>query len=395
MPKVELNYEAFKKSLGKNYSLSELEKYLSIAKAEIDDYQEEEGILKVELNDTNRPDLWSRMGLVRQLKSYWQKESFSYSFFSTKENPIDSQERVIKVQKGLENIRPFIAGFVAQGKEIDKILLNELIQIQEKITWNYGQKRKAIAMGIYRSKSIKYPISYQACDPKTTSFIPLGEDKHYTFSQVLEHLPKGKEFGHLLKDKPFHPVLKDSKGEILSYPLILNSQFLGCVEEGDSDIFVELTGTFLESLLLATSIVACDLSDLGFEIKPVKVEYPDKSSYTTPLYFQKKRTLSLDSLKKITGEDFSVADVEQSLFRMGIEHLDWKNPKVCEVSPPVYRNDFLHEVDLIEDIVIGYGLNRFKSQEISSYTQGGLTQAEETSRLVKNLMVGMGFQEML
>ena len=48
------------------------------------------------------------------------------------------------------------------------------------------------------------------------------------------------------------------------------------------DLFIELTGTEMESLLLACSIVACDLADAGHEIHPVSVEYTADATSIRP-----------------------------------------------------------------------------------------------------------------
>jgi len=91
---------------------------------------------------------------------------------------------------------------------------------------------------------------------------------------ILKEHPKGKEFGWIVSRYSKYPYLEDSEGNTLSFPPIINSAHLGAIKVGDSSLFIELTGTDINSLLLATSIAACDLADAGFIIKPVKVEYP-------------------------------------------------------------------------------------------------------------------------
>ena len=59
MPKIETGARYFYEQVGKTLTTEELEAILPVA-AELDDYDGE--ILKIELNDTNRPDLWSPGG---------------------------------------------------------------------------------------------------------------------------------------------------------------------------------------------------------------------------------------------------------------------------------------------------------------------------------------------
>jgi phenylalanyl-tRNA synthetase beta chain len=65
------------------------------------------------------------------------------------------------------------------------------------------------------------------------------------------------------------------------------------------------------------------------------------------------------------------------------------------VSPPPFRNDFLHPVDVIEEIMIGRGMASFAPVMPREFTVGRLTRMEERARQVRDLMVGLGYQEMI
>ena len=65
------------------------------------------------------------------------------------------------------------------------------------------------------------------------------------------------------------------------------------------------------------------------------------------------------------------------------------------IECPEYRNDFLHEVDVAEDVMIGHGLNLFTPVMPTDFTVGRLSPVEEFSRKVKDIMTGLGFQEMM
>ncbi|MFA7671466.1 MAG: phenylalanine--tRNA ligase subunit beta, partial [Sphaerochaetaceae bacterium] len=65
------------------------------------------------------------------------------------------------------------------------------------------------------------------------------------------------------------------------------------------------------------------------------------------------------------------------------------------ITVPQYRNDFLHEVDVIEDVMIGHGMGNFEPQMPSDSTIGRLTDSETFARKAKDIMVGLGFQEMM
>ncbi|HEQ70922.1 MAG TPA: phenylalanine--tRNA ligase subunit beta, partial [Spirochaetia bacterium] len=160
MPKIEVNRKLFFERVGKKLALEDLVDLLECAKAELDGVLEEQDVLKIELNDTNRPDLWSTMGLARQLAAYLGGAEKKYDFFSTPEKAAPTGGKRVIVDKKLQHIRPFIAAFVAAGTPVDEPRLVDMIQSQEKLCGNFGSKRKSIAMGIYRSDIIAYPVRY-------------------------------------------------------------------------------------------------------------------------------------------------------------------------------------------------------------------------------------------
>ncbi len=65
------------------------------------------------------------------------------------------------------------------------------------------------------------------------------------------------------------------------------------------------------------------------------------------------------------------------------------------VAPPEYRNDFLHAVDAIEEIMIGRGMESFEPVMPRDFTVGRISVAEQYSRRVRDTMVGLGYQEMI
>jgi phenylalanyl-tRNA synthetase beta chain len=423
MPKIEVNEELFYTLAGQPggwKNKDEFEEILTCAKAELDEDSDKslpagERTLKIELNDTNRPDLWGTAGCARQLMIYnsngWKIPQ--YGFFSdlkTKELKGVGNKKItrkVKVEESVRKVRPFLAGFVASGKTITDLMLRDMIQTQEKLAWNFGRKRRSISMGIYRISLVKWPIIYKGVDPNTVSFVPLQWDGPLTMSEILKQHPKGKEYAFILENEPVHPLLTDSQGFILSYPPIINSNDIGAVQVGDNEIFVELTGSDIHTLNLATSIVACDLADNGFTIEPVEVEYeydtPFGKSMITPCYFQEPVFCSLARVEKFLGEKLSADQCLNALRRMGV-----KAEKAVEAErgqseksegvlawPPEYRNDFLHAADVAEDVMIGRSLSSFKPQRPSDATVGRLLPITLFSRQVKEAFIGLGYQEMI
>ena len=53
------------------------------------------------------------------------------------------------------------------------------------------------------------------------------------------------------------------------------------------------------------------------------------------------------------------------------------------LKPAPYRNDFLHEVDIIEDVMIGCNVNAFEPRTPQDFTVGRLLPLTEFSRKAK------------
>ncbi|WP_320128236.1 phenylalanine--tRNA ligase subunit beta [uncultured Sphaerochaeta sp.] len=395
MPKIETTGKQFYSLLGKTLTDSEMEDIFPVAKAELDGHEGD--TIKIELNDTNRPDLWSAAGIARQLRSYWGEGETLYDFFSTKDETFDNEGRCLIVDKSVAEVRPYSIGFAVKGHTVSDEDLVALIQSQEKLCFNFGRKRKTIAMGIYRSDLIKYPVHYEGVNPDTTSFVPLGMTESMTLRQMCSDHPKGKDYGYIVADKKVFPYLRDDNGDALSFPPVINSDRIGSVKVGDNALFVELSGPNLRDLLLASSIMACDMADLGFQILPVKVLFPEETEFgselTVPYYFQDPISCPLSLVHKTLGEKLTGDQAILALKKMGIFALCSEN--VLYATVPEYRNDFLHAVDLVEDIMIGYGLGNFKPEMPRDFTVGRISAVEEFSRKVKDIMVGLGYQEMV
>ena len=403
MPKIEVNEKLFFSLLGTKYDYEKLENRLESGKAELDEKPDEtmpvdQRVIKIELNDTNRPDLWSTAGIARCLRIHNGGKRTDYSsFLSTKNKSCDFADRIVNVDANIKDIRPFMTAFVISGKEIDEPMLLDIIQTQEKLCWNFGRKRRSVSMGVYRSANISWPVSYKAVNPDKTSFVPLGYEEEMTCRQILNDHPKGKEYGWILKDAKLFPLLSDSKGEIMSMAPIINSATIGAVKVGDKDLLVEMTGTDMPSLLLATSIVACDFKDTGYEILPVQINHPYETGFgksiVTPFYFQESTSTSIQAINKLLGSDFTEKEAVDILAKMDIS-AEIKDGKIV-VTPPPYRNDFLHEVDIIEDVMIGKEITNFNPEKPNDFTIGRLSKLTIFSRKAKTIMVGLGYQEMI
>jgi len=96
---------------------------------------------------------------------------------------------------------------------------------------------------------------------------------------------------------------------------------------------------------------------------------------------------------EVLGIPLEENEIKQYLTKMGynVEVNDGK----LEVEIPYYRSDILHDIDIIEDIAIGYGYNNFETLEPESYTIGEEEPIEEFSNTIRELMIGQNYQEIM
>jgi phenylalanyl-tRNA synthetase beta chain len=351
----------------------------------------EDSELQLENKDTNRPDTWSTEGIARALRGLLGIEVGLKTYVPAKKPAVH-----IHVDKEMQDIRPYIACVVARNTKLNDVIIRGLIHLQDKLDQSYGRKRRRSSIGFYDFDLITSPLRYGAVGPDDVKFVPLEGDKAMSLREILEAHPKGIEYGHILKEHEKMPILLDAKQKVLSFPPIINSNDLGRLTPDTKNILVEVTGSSEETVMNAVTILTTSLADRGAKISPASVQYKYGKTRTlkTPDLDERRIKLSLDSLKSLIGLELSRTQVV-SLLRRQRYDVAGSAGKQLNVRVPCYRLDILHPVDILEDVAIAYGLNKMQPKWPSDLTIGGLSPMEEFSDNVRQLMIGLGFQEMV
>lgn len=395
MPTISINLKDFEQLLGRGpVTPEQLEAWLPLVKGEVKDRDPDTGELRVELQDSNRPDLWCCEGIARQVRFKVARAPKAYPFFA---GTAASSLRRLVVSPGLERVRPYVAACAARGYAVTAEGLAQLIQTQEKLADIYGRKRRTVSIGLYRLPAIAFPVTYGLVKPDEAKFTPLGLEEKLTLREILSVHPKGIEYGPILAGHDRVPLLRDDEGQVLSLPPIINSREIGEVRVGDTELFVEVTGTDLPMVLLTLNILAVNLADRGAVIEPVEVVYPTATKLGkvlgTPLDFGKPRAVPVKAIQAALGEPLHTADIRQALEEYGCE-VQASRDRVTVKLPP-YRNDLMHAVDVVEDVAISRGYGSFAPVMPSAFTVGGLSRVEQWTDRVRQLMVGMGCEEII
>ena len=377
-------------SANRTVAIEELEAWLMLAKGELKGYNHETGELRIELQDSNRPDLWCCEGIARQVRIKQQGQLTPYPFFS---EASQSQMQII-VKPGIEQVRPYVAACAARGYRVTTEGLAQLIQTQEKLAEIFGHKRKTVSIGIYQLPKIKFPVTYALVKPDEARFTPLGMETVMTLSEILMVHPKGLEYGAILAGTGRLPILRDAANQPLSFPPIINSREIGEVQVGDDQLFVEVTGTDLPMVVLTLNIFASNLADRGATIEPIEVQYPRSTSLgkrvTTPLDLGKSKTIQIQKVEQALGQELGVHTVARALETYGYEVSAGKGSVKAKLPP--YRQDLMHMMDVVEDVAMSLGYAEFTPVMPAQFTVGGLSDIEHMSDRARELMVGLGFQ---
>ena len=392
MPTISIFQEDFSQLVGQPASLSEIEQWMPLVKGEVKDVSTDTGEVRVELQDTNRPDLWCVEGIARQIRSVLTGGQTPYSFFSSR----GRAKRRIQLMQGMETVRPFVAGCASLGYPMTSEGLEQCIQTQEKLADAFGRNRETVSIGLYRLSSIAFPVTYGLVKPDEIRFTPLGFDEKMTPHEILTVHPKGLEYGSIVAGYERLPLLWDANGQVLSFPPIINSRELGEVQIGDSDLLVEVTGTDLSMVILALNIFASNLADRGATIEPIDMMYPyetDKGKIVkTPLDMGNGQRVPLQDIEQALGMPLGADAIHTALTAYGYQVKATRQS--VSVKLPAFRNDLMHVMDVAEDVAITRGYDSFSPIMPQTFTVGALSEEEQTSDRLRDLLVGFGFQEM-
>jgi len=374
-------------------SIEDLEDWLMLVKGELKGHNQETGELRVELQDSNRPDLWCCEGIARQIRIKRKGKLKPYPFLAKKaKTPLR-----LSVAPGMEQVRPYVAACAARGYRVTEEGLAQLIQTQEKLADIFGHKRKTVSIGLYQLQKIQFPVTYELVKPDDARFTPLGMETVMTLSEILMVHPKGLEHGHILAGQSRLPILRDARNQPLSFPPIINSREIGEVRVGDDQLFVEVTGTDLSMVVLTLNIFAANLADRGATIEPVEVQYPKKTSLgqrvVTPQDLGKPRTIKIDTIERALGQKLGEKTVKQALETYGYDVSVGKASVQAKLPP--YRQDLMHAMDVVEDVAMSCGYGSFAPEMPAQFTVGSLSRIEQASDRARELMVGLGFQEII
>jgi len=391
MPTIEVEREDLEFLLGVELpkSIEELDEVFSFIKGEVKYADSRE--IHIDIKDSNRADIWGVEGIARALKGILNIERGLKRYELAGDSGVE-----VFVDPRLKNIRPYIACAVVSGVRLSDAAIRHIMRFQDKMDQTYGRGRRKTSIGLYDFDLVTPPLRYTVSGPYETRFIPLGFEEELSLAEILEKHPKGIEYGHVIRQFDVWPIFLDSVGKVLSFPPIINSNDLGKVTVDTRNILVEVTGTSYRTVLYTLTNVVSALADRGGRIYSARIHYPyeDLGDVTTPDLKTETVRLSLNYVRKIIGIPLGLDEIVDLLERSRYGVLGVTGDEII-VEVPCYRPDIMHPIDIVEDIAIAYDLNRMEPRWPQISTVGGLSRETNLRNLVRELMVGLGYQEIL
>lgn len=337
--------------------------------------------IRVEFNP-DRPDLFSFHAMDRSMKCYYDKD-----YWIPQELHKSGVHFVINGD--VQELRRYAIGFVARGKEIGNNL-DHLIEYQERMHESIGKNRSKVSIGLHDLDKLEEPFTYRAIGNRDVTFTTFDEEVTGTASEILSKHPKGVEYGHLIPSEKEVPVILDSSGDVLSMPPIINGT-KSRVEPSTRNFFIDITGTDRKATRDTFFLLLYEFRNLGYSIFAVQSDKGASAELEAETFDGRRLQLSQKELKKITGISIKQGEAIGILRKMG--YIAEPSSTWVDVSVPGNRIDVMGPVDVIEDLVKGYGLSNVKEMSMDLPLIGDPNPANDFAGMIRDAMIGIGMQE--
>jgi phenylalanyl-tRNA synthetase beta chain len=341
--------------------------------------------VRIEYNP-NRPDFSSDYGIARALKGLLEIETGIPEFTLSGRSGC-----AIKVDKSTKQVRPFIVSLVAKNGKLDEETIKQLIAMQEDLQNVIGRRRIKASIGIHNSDSIKFPVTYKTVKDDF-SFIPLGDSESHSIQYILKESDLGIRYGYILQKSNTYPIILDAENNVLSFPPIVNSN-LTKIGTSTKNLFVEVTANNPKAADDVLSVMAMALYDAGFEIQTVSIDNSDGRNNETPKMDPSNIKVEIGYVNRIVGLKLKAPDILKCLKKSRLDGKVVSGQIMCTI--PRYRTDILDRTDLVEEVVVGYGIYNLRTTMPSSGLSGKRNYLSNCLDIVREVMTGLGILEVV
>lgn len=338
---------------------------------------------RVEYNP-NRPDFSTDYGIARALNGLLGLEKGAPRYKARK-----GTVQII-TDPSVKGVRPYIVGAAVRNLRLDDETLRQIISMQEDLHNGIGRRRRKVAIGLHNLDVLSPPITYSTAR-SDFKFIPLGYESPLSILEILRDTEPGRHYSAILQGFNWYPILRDSNRNVLSFPPIINGE-LTRVTPSTVNLFIDITGTEMKAVEDVLSILSAAFQDVGGDLEAVEIHHGRKH-ISTPNLAPSTMSLDLKYANKLLGLDLSTRKAVECLARSRLGAIPHRDR--IDVMIPRYRTDILHQVDLVEEIAIGFGLQRIQPTMPSSHRIGSFNKLIGQLDVVRETMVSLGFIEVM
>ena len=332
----------------------------------------------------NRPDFSTFYGISRALNGLLGKE-VGIPKFEVYEN----RKNLIRVDTSVAKIRPFIVGIVAKDHKLNNNIIKQIVSMQEDLHNGIGRGRSKASIGFHNLDNIGFPLDYTTTSDNL-SFVPLDSSYSLTLAEILDKIESGKKFGNLLKGSHY-PILRDSKGNVISFPPIINSEVTR-IKYGVDNLFVEVTGIDKKTVDNVLANIVATLADTGFKLETVFIEQDNNTESFNANINTTIENIKTDYINKTLGLALSNEEVINCLQKSRLDATTVDSSSINCVIPS-YRIDIFGPIDIVEEVAIGYGLYNMEPSLPEYRLYGNRSRQNYFFDKIRQAMVGMGLTE--
>ena len=367
----------------------------------------DEGELRFEF-EPDRLDRLSVEGVARSLR--YQYGDVRGVFVPETNDP----DWTFVVDEDVPDQRPYVTGAIVRGIDLDERGLESLIQLQEKLHATMGRDRAKGAIGVHDLTMLKgapgagpdagdNSIRYTGIEPDGDTFVPLDADAEMTPGEVLTDHATGEKYADVVADYDRMPAIYDDVG-LFSFPPVINGRRTE-VTTNSRDLLIEMTGTDQWTIDRMLNVVCYALSARGGRIEAVEVEYADGATapedgaaIRRPDFTVDEKEVDHALIERVLGIDLETEEAVDLLERSGLDaevQTVGDEEVAYRVGIPPYRVDVLHPLDVVDDVGRAFGFNELDPRYPDVSTVGGRHERSRHERAVRELLVGLGFQDLL
>jgi phenylalanyl-tRNA synthetase beta chain len=331
----------------------------------------------------NRPDFSTFYGIARALNGLLGKEMGIPKF-----EIFENSKNLINVDSSVLEIRPFIVGTVAKGHQLNNKTIKQIVSMQEDLHNGLGRKRSKASIGFHNLENMDFPLEYTTAE--NLSFIPLDNSSELTLTEILSNTEPGKKFGKLLAESRY-PILRDSKGNVISFPPIINSEGTR-IRDGVNNLFVEVTGIDKKAVYNVLDNIVATLADIGFKLETVIMQQGNTRDSFTANLNTSLSNIKTDYINKALGLSLSNEDIINCLRKSRLDATVIDSGTINCVIPN-YRIDIFGPIDIVEEVAIGYGLYNMEPSLPEFRFNGNKSRQNYFFDKIRQAMIGMGLIE--